>query len=78
MLRRDVIEACEASKFAIYAVATIDEGIALLTGLAAGERGTDGNYPVGSMNRLVEERLRSFASIRKSFGRPPEAALSAD
>ena len=78
MLRPDVVEACAAGKFAIYPVTAIDEGIALLTGLAAGERGTDGGYPTGSVNRLVEDRLRSFASIRKSFGREPEAALPAD
>jgi hypothetical protein len=55
-------------------VATIDQGIALLTGLTAGERGSDKSYPPDSINRLVEERLRSFADIRRSFGRRPEAA----
>jgi predicted ATP-dependent protease len=78
MLRRDVVEACAAGKFAIYPITTIDEGIALLTGLAAGERGGDGCYPAGSVNRLVEDRLRAFANIRKSFGWQPEAALPAD
>jgi lon-related putative ATP-dependent protease len=74
MLRKDVIEACAAGKFAVYPVARIDEGIALLSGLAAGERGSDGSYPVGSINRRVEDRLRSFANIRRSFGREPEVA----
>jgi len=74
MLRRDVIEACAAGKFAVYAVATIDEGMALLTGRAAGERGGDGLYPPQSFNRLVEDRLRAFARIRQSFGREPSAA----
>ena len=78
MLRADVIEACAGGEFAVYPVATIGEGIALLTGRVAGERGTDGCYPTGSANRLVEDRLRSFASIRKSFGRQPEAGLPAD
>jgi predicted ATP-dependent protease len=71
MLRKDVIEACAANRFAVYPVATINEGISLLTGVAAGERGADGAYPPGSLNRRVEDRLRSFASIRKSFGTPP-------
>ena len=78
MLRRDVVEACAAGKFAIYPMPPSIEGIALLTGLVAGERGTDGCYPIGSINRMVEDRLRSFASIRKSFGRQPEAALPSD
>jgi predicted ATP-dependent protease len=77
MLRRDVVEACAAGQFAIYPVATIDDGIALLSGLAAGERDTDGCYPPGSINRLIEERLRAFANIRKSFGVPSQAALPA-
>ena len=42
MLREDVVDACAAGRFAVYPVATIDEGIALLTGLPAGERGADG------------------------------------
>lgn len=67
MLRKNVIDACATGQFAIYSVATINEGIALLTGLAAGERNTDGNYPPGSVNRQIEDRLRAFASIRKNF-----------
>ncbi|GIK81010.1 MAG: Lon protease family protein [Pseudorhodoplanes sp.] len=67
MLRREVIEACEAGKFAVYPVSTIDQGIALLTGRPSGERTADGLFPVGSVNRLVEDRLRAFARIRQSF-----------
>jgi len=78
MLRRDVVEACAAGKFAIYPVSTIYEGIALLTGVEAGERGPDGEYPGGSINRRVEDQLRSFANIRKIFGRSPERAIPAD
>ena len=39
MLRADVVEACAAGRFAVYPVRTIDEGIRLLTGREAGERG---------------------------------------
>jgi predicted ATP-dependent protease len=69
MLRDDVIEACKAGRFAVYPVATINAGIALMTGLPAGERGADASYPPGTVNCRVEERLRSFANIRRSFGR---------
>jgi predicted ATP-dependent protease len=69
MLRKDVIEACGAGQFAVYPVVTIDEGMALLTGLPAGERQADGTYPAGSLNRRIEDRLRSFASIiRRNLG----------
>ena len=67
MLRKDVVDACTAGRFAVYPVATFDEGIALLTGLAAGVRGPDGAYAPGSVNRRVEDRLRAFASIRRNF-----------
>jgi predicted ATP-dependent protease len=46
MLRREVIEACGAGKFFIYPVTTIDEGMQLLTGRPAGERGGEGLYPL--------------------------------
>ena len=41
MLRADVVAACAAGRFAVYPVRTIDEGIRLLTGREAGERGGD-------------------------------------
>ncbi len=74
MLREDVVEAARAGKFAVHAVATIDDGIELLTGVVAGETGKDGLFPKGSINRLVEDRLRGFAETRKSFGQSEEKA----
>ncbi len=67
MLRQDVIDACAIGRFAVYPVSTINEGIELLTGRPAGARGADGNYPVDSINRRIEERLRTFAAIRRNF-----------
>lgn len=67
MLRKDVTDACAAGRFAVYPITTFDEGIALLTGLSAGARDADGTYPLRSVNRLVEDRLRAFASIRRDF-----------
>jgi len=69
MLRKDVIDACRAGRFAVYAISTANEGIALLTGLSAGERDADEEYPTGSVNRRVEDRLRSYASIVRKFDR---------
>lgn len=64
MLRADVVDACSNGQFAIYPIATIDEGIALLTGRPAGERDESGNYRPETVNRLVEDRLRAFARVR--------------
>lgn len=68
MLRSDVVDACEAGRFAIFPIETIDDGIALLTSLEAGVRDADGRYPAGSVNGRVEERLRQFAKVRQSLG----------
>jgi predicted ATP-dependent protease len=69
MLRKDVIDACRSGRFAVYPVSTASEGITLLTGFPVGERGPDGGYPLGSVDRRVEDRLRSFASILRKFDR---------
>jgi predicted ATP-dependent protease len=57
MLREDVVQACADGRFAVYPIACIEEGVALLTGLEAGERQADGTFPPGSVNRRVEDRL---------------------
>lgn len=70
MLRQDVVDAVAAGKFHIYAVETVDEGIEILTGVPAGERGDDGLFPENTINRQVEDRLISLAQQMKSFNRP--------
>ena len=67
MVREDVIQAVTDRKFAIYAISTIDEGIEILTGLRAGEREANGFYPEGSINRRIEDKLKSFAERARSF-----------
>ncbi|WP_205627842.1 Lon protease family protein [Ruegeria marisrubri] len=69
MLRDDVFEAVEQGKFRIFAVETIDQGIEILTGREAGERRSDGTFPPGSINALVEDKLVSFAEKRREFAR---------
>jgi predicted ATP-dependent protease len=79
MLREDVVEAVRAGRFHVYAVRTIDEGMALLTGKEAGERGPDGTFPEGTVNFLVDRRLREMAEQTRNFRaeaerRPAQAA----
>ena len=69
MLRQDVVDACGAGKFRIFPVTTIDEGIELLTGRRAGVRGRNGEFGANTVNRLVEDRLRSLADDLSAFGR---------
>lgn len=67
MLRRDVVDAIEAGKFAIYPLTVVDDAIALLTGRVAGERDADGKFQDGSVNAAVEDGLRELARKRRDF-----------
>jgi predicted ATP-dependent protease len=73
MLRKDVVRAVEEGTFHIYPVATIDQGIEILTGTPAGERGEDGKFPPGTVNRLVDDKLRELAEGLKNFAAEEEA-----
>ncbi|MCS6843578.1 MAG: AAA family ATPase [Caldilineales bacterium] len=70
MLREEVVQAVAAGQFHIYPVRTVDEGIAILTGRPAGERGPDGKFPPDTVNRLVDDALADLAMRLKNFGRP--------
>jgi predicted ATP-dependent protease len=74
VLRKDVVAAAAEGRFRVFPVSTIDEGLEILTGLAAGERGADGRFPEGSVNGRVEARLAAFAKAAKSSARPEENA----
>ncbi len=60
MLKDEVIDAVKRKKFHIWAVSTIDEGIEILTGKKAGKKGKDGHYPKGTMNYLVDKKLKDY------------------
>lgn len=68
MLRQDVVAAVKKGRFRIIPIETIDQGITVLTGVRAGKRGRNGTFPAGSVNALVEQQMRAFASLRQSFG----------
>lgn len=61
VLRPDVVQAVREGKFHVYAVSTVDEGIALLTGVSAGEPDAEGNYPEGTVNYRVHRRILEMA-----------------
>ncbi len=72
MLRSDVVEAVAAGQFHIYPIETVDQGIELLTGIPAGERDEEGNYPEGTINYLVEKRLAELAEKQAAFAKAAE------
>jgi lon-related putative ATP-dependent protease len=68
VLRKDVVDAVSNGTFHIYPVYTIDDGITILTGVESGEKDQDGNYPPGTVNFLVNNKLRTIAQGLKEFG----------
>lgn len=74
VLNDEVVTAVKEKKFSVYAVKTIDEGIEILTGMKAGEKGKDGNYPPGTINYLVYEKLKKYAQTAAGFYRDDKKA----
>jgi lon-related putative ATP-dependent protease len=71
-LRRDVVEAVESGQFTVYAVNTLEEAIELLTGVAAGERGIDGEYPPDTVFGRAAQRLAEMAQAVAEWGEGEE------
>ncbi|HSQ93607.1 MAG TPA: ATP-binding protein [Methanoregula sp.] len=67
MLKDELVQAAADGKFSIYPARTIDEGIEFLTGVPAGERQPDGSYPEGTVNYLVDKRLRELAGMARDY-----------
>lgn len=67
MLRSDVVEAAKNGDFNVIPVKTIDQGIEALTGVTAGRRGRNGQFPKSSINGKVEAQLHAFAETRRKF-----------
>ena len=70
MLKEEVVEAAKAGEFRIFPVKTIDEGIEVLTGVRAGERRSGGTFEEGTVNYLVDKRLREMAETFREYQLP--------
>ena len=70
MLEPRVVQAVRDGRFRIYALETIDDGIEILTGVAAGSRAGRNRYPMGTVNGRVEARLRKMAGLMRDYGGP--------
>ena len=66
MLDPETVEAVASGRFHVYPVATIDEGIEILTGMRAGTL-----EEPGTINHIVSARLRRMSDILRER-RPPE------
>ena len=62
-LSDEIVESVKNGLFHIYSISTIEEGIEVLTGVPAGKKDKNGNFPAGTVNYLVHEKLKKYAEI---------------
>lgn len=62
-LRDEVVDAVRAGQFHIWSVTTVDEAIALFTGVPTGAADAEGNYPADTVYARVLARLANFDRI---------------
>jgi lon-related putative ATP-dependent protease len=65
MLKREVINAVKKGKFHIYRVATIQEGIEILTGVKAGAPDQKGDFPPKTVYGKVQAKLKEY--VKRTF-----------
>jgi lon-related putative ATP-dependent protease len=65
MLKGGVVDAVKKGKFHIYRVATIQEGIEILTGAKAGVRDQKGNFPPNTVYGKVQAKLKEY--VKRTF-----------
>jgi len=72
MLKKSVIEAVEQGQFTIWQVATIEEGIEILTGHRAGQPDEKGMYPPDTLFGRVQAQLETYLEqglkLKKKYG----------
>lgn len=60
MLKEEVVEAISKGLFHVWSIATIDQGIEILTGIAAGEPDKNGRFPKGTVYYQVDQALKKM------------------
>lgn len=65
VLKDEVVEMVKRNQFHIYAIKNIEEGIEILTGMKAGTRDKNGNYPEGTLYNLIDNNLKKMADLLK-------------
>ncbi|MGP8197470.1 MAG: Lon protease family protein, partial [Syntrophobacteraceae bacterium] len=72
MLDQEVVDAVAEGKFHIWPVATVEEGLGILTEMDAGTLQEDGSYPEGTVYRKVDDRLKEISEIVRKFSKDME------
>ena len=67
MLSKKVLAAVDNGNFHIYSVATIEQGIEILTGMPAGTRDINGKFPDGTLFGGVQKKLAKYMNQALKF-----------
>lgn len=67
MLKQEILDAVQAGTFHIWSVDTIEDGIEVLTGFAAGKK-EDGSFTSAGIFGRVNQRLQTMAEELTKFG----------
>ncbi len=78
MLRRDVIAAVRQGRFHVYPITDVNQAVALLTGVSAGDPDEQGHFPEGTVNHAVTERLRKMFQLRQQSMLPSPAIVNTE
>ena len=68
ILPQRVLDAIRERKFHIYPISSIDQGMEILTQRIAGERNQKGLFPLDTINRVIESRLKKLYELSKPAG----------
>ena len=74
-LRPDIVQAAEAGRFRVWAIARVEEGLEILTGIPAGHADETGQYPVGTIFRGVTDALDEMQRRAPAPGGDGRAAV---
>ncbi len=66
MLRNDVIEAVKAGKFHIYSISHVNQALALLSGMDAGEYDPEQGFPENTFNARVMAQIQKWGDHNRN------------
>lgn len=69
MLKKEIQEAVRKAQFKIYPVETIDQALEIMTGNESGTRGANGKFKRGTINYLVDNKLKELGESYRKFGK---------
>ncbi len=74
MLKEELVEACRKSQFNVWPVSTVDQGFSILTGKNPGEADDEGEFPEGTFNRIIVDKLKKFHEKYQAQNKSPESS----